>query len=51
MKKYGKIRNFCGFTIHSEDTKILELDQCQKSYKAQSIIYGIFESLIKNGWM
>ena len=31
----------------SEDTKILELDQCQKSDKAKFIIYADLECLIE----
>ena len=37
---------FCNFVMPSEDTKILEFSQYQKSDKAQFIIYADLECLI-----
>ena len=38
---------FLGVAMPSEEIKILEFNQYQKSYKTRSIIYADFESLIK----
>ena len=45
-----KNKDFCSVVMPSVDTKILEFNQYQKSYKTASIIYADFESLIKK-WM
>ena len=43
-------KDFCDVVIASEDTKISEFNQCQKSAKTPSIIHADLESLIKK-WM
>ena len=40
-------KKFEGFVIPSEDTKILEFHQYEKSEKVSAIMYADFESLIK----
>ena len=45
-KKVLKNRNFCNVVMPSEDSKILEFNQYQKSDKAPSIIYVDLECLI-----
>ena len=40
-------KDFCKVIIPSDDTKILELNQYQKSDKVLFIIYGVLESLIE----
>ena len=47
IKKYVKIKDFCNIAISSEDTKILEFNQCKKSDKAPFIIYVDLECLIE----
>ena len=42
-----KNKDFCSVVMPSIDTKILEFNQYQKSYKTASIIYADTESLIK----
>ena len=44
IKKYVKIKIFVDI---SEDTKILEFNQCQKSVKIPFITYAVFECLIE----
>ena len=46
-KRVSENKDFCNVTIPFEDTKILELDQYQKSNKAPFIIYADLECLIK----
>ena len=38
---------FCGVVRTSEDSKLLEFNQCWKSNKTSSIIYADLKSLIK----
>ena len=40
MKKYEEIKIFPNFVMPSEDTKMLEFNQYQKSDKAPLIIYA-----------
>ena len=47
IKKYVKIKDFCIIAISSEDTKILEFNQCKKSDKAPFNIYVDLECLIE----
>ena len=46
-KKVCEIKDFCNVVMPSEDTKILEFNQCQKSDKAPFVIYADLESLIE----
>ena len=46
-KKVCENKDFCNVVIPSEDSKILELNQYQKSDKAPFIIYADFECLIE----
>ena len=46
-KKLFENKDFSGVVIPSEDTKILEFHQDQKSNNASSIIYANLESIIK----
>lgn len=45
-------QDFCGVVMHSEDAKMLEFNQHQKSDKTPSIFFADIESLIKriNGY-
>ena len=47
-----KNKDFCSVGVPSEDTKILEFNQYQKSGKTTFIIYADLESLIEkiDGW-
>ena len=45
MRKYVKIKIFCNVIMPSEDTKILESHQYQKSDKAPFFIYADLEYL------
>ena len=47
IKKICENKNFDGVIIPSEDTKIVEFNQYQKSDKTPSIIYADHESWIK----
>ena len=47
MKKYVKIKIFCGIVMPSEKDDILEFNQYMKSDKMPYIIYADIESLIK----
>ena len=47
-KKACKNKGFCNIIMPSEDTKILESDQYQKSSKATFVIYADLECLIEN---
>ena len=47
-KKVCENKDFCNILMPSEDTKILEFSQYQKSNKAPFIIYADLECLIKN---
>ena len=47
-KKVCENKNFCSVIMRSEDTKILEFNQCQKSDKAPFIIQAVFECMIEN---
>ena len=47
-KKLCGNKDFCNVIMRSEDTKILELNQCQKSGKAPFIIQAVFECMIEN---
>ena len=47
-KKACKNKGFCNVIVPSEDTKILESDQYQKSSKETFIIYADLECLIEN---
>ena len=51
-KKVCENKDFCDVVMPSEDTKILELNQYQKSDKATFIIYADLECLIEkiDGW-
>ena len=44
-KKICGNKDFCNVVIFSEDTKVLEFNQNQKSYKAPFIIYADLEYL------
>ena len=46
-KKVCQNKDFCNVIMPSEDTKILEFNQYQKSDKAAFIIYGDLECLIE----
>ena len=46
-KELCKKKDFCNVLISSEDSKILEFDQCQKSDKSPFIIYADLECVIK----
>ena len=46
-KKVCKNKDFCSVTMPSEDTKILEFNQYQKSDKAPFIIYADLECIIE----
>ena len=46
-KKVGENKDFYDVIITSEDTKILEFDQYQKSDKAQLIIYADLQCIIE----
>ena len=46
-KKVCENKNFCNVIILSEDTKILELNQYQKCYKALFIIYAGLECVLE----
>ena len=46
-KRVCENRNFCNIIMPSEDTKILELNQYQKSNKAPFIIYADRECIIE----
>ena len=46
-KKVCENKNLCNVIMPSEDTKILEFDQCQKSDKALFNIYSGFECIIE----
>ena len=43
-------KDFCDVVMPSEDTKILEFTQYQKSDKTPFIIHADLKSLIKNRW-
>ena len=47
IKKLCEKKDFCNVAVPSEDTKILEFNQCQKSDKAAFIIYTALECLIE----
>ena len=47
QKKVCEIKDFCDIVIPSEDTKILEFNQYQKSDIAPFIIYSDLECLIE----
>ena len=42
-----KIKDFCNVNVLSDDTKILEFNQCQNSNKASFIIYAGLECIIE----
>ena len=46
-KKVCENKHFCNVTSPSEDTKILEFNQYQKSDKATFIVYADLECIIK----
>ena len=46
-QKVCKNKDFCNVGMHSENTKIVEFHQNQKSDKAPFVIYADLESLIK----
>ena len=46
-KKACEKKHFCNVNMPSNDTKILEFNQCQKSDKAPFIIYADLECIIK----
>ena len=46
-KKVCENKDFCNVIMPSEDTKILEFDQYQKSHKAPFISYADLECLIE----
>ena len=46
-QKVCKNKDFCNVAMHSENTKIVEFHQNQKSDKAPFVIYADLESLIK----
>ena len=43
-------KDFCNVIMASEDTKILELSQYQKSDKVPFIIYAYLEYVIEKDW-
>ena len=45
-KKVCQNKDFCNVIMPSEDTKILEFDEYQKSDKAPFIIYADFECIL-----
>ena len=47
LKKICKNKDFCGVAMPSEDTKMLEFDENQKSDNTLYIIYADLEFLIK----
>ena len=50
LKSHNKVcenKDFCNVIVSSEDTKILEFNQCQKSNKAPFIIYADLECIIQ----
>ena len=47
-KKLCENKDFCNVTMSSEDTKILEFNQNQKSDKSLFIIYADHECIIEN---
>ena len=47
IKRYVKKKDFCNVIMPSEETKILELNQYQKSDKAPFIIYADLECIIE----
>ena len=46
-KKVCENKDFCNFIMRSEDNKIIEFNQCQKSDKAPFIIQAVFECTIE----
>ena len=46
-KKVCGNKDLCNVIMRSEDTKILEFNQCQKSDKAPFIIEAVFECMIE----
>ena len=46
-KRVCENKGFCNTIMPSEDTKILEINQCQKSDKAPFIIYADLECIIE----
>ena len=46
-KKVCENKIFCNIIMPSEDTKILELNQCQKSGKVPFIIYADLECIME----
>ena len=50
VKKVCENKDFCNVVMPSEDTKISELNQYQKSDKAPVITYAHLESLIEKNW-
>ena len=46
-KKVCENKDFCNIIMSSDDTKILEFNQCQKSDKAPFIIYADLECIIE----
>ena len=46
-KKLCENKDFCNVIMSSEDTKILEFNQYQKSDKAPFVIYADLESIIE----
>ena len=46
-KKVCESKDFCNIVMPSEDSKILEFNQYQKSYKAPFIIYADLECTIE----
>ena len=47
MKKYVKIKDFCGVVMPSQIDNILQFNQYMKSDKISYIIYADFGTLIK----
>ena len=47
-KRVCENKDFCNTIMPSEDTKTLEINQCQKSDKAPFIIYADLECIIEN---
>ena len=46
-KKESEKKDFCSIIMLSDDTKILECNQCQKSDKAPFLIYVDLQCIIK----
>ena len=46
-KKVCESKNFCDVIIPSQDSKILEFNQYQKSYKVLFFIYAVLGCIIK----